>query len=178
MWDLPRPGLEPMSPALAGGFLSTAPPEKPSLNFKYDWLKCLGQNLMEIRSLTQHFCGLFMWAGHLHLLEPDMYCFCVIHAYIQTWDSVISSFSALALGQVLHCNANDFHVNISKFFHPFSHFVTGIFSLALHQLPGHYISALSPGYLTRNLNDKIFIFLNDYLFILVCPPEEETPWRS
>ena len=29
MWDLPRPGFEPMSPALAGGFLSTAPPGKP-----------------------------------------------------------------------------------------------------------------------------------------------------
>ena len=29
MWDLPGPGLEPVSPALAGGFLTTAPPEKP-----------------------------------------------------------------------------------------------------------------------------------------------------
>ena len=29
MWDLPRPGLEPVSPALAGGFLTTAPPRKP-----------------------------------------------------------------------------------------------------------------------------------------------------
>ena len=29
MWDLPGPGLEPMSPALADGFLTTAPPGKP-----------------------------------------------------------------------------------------------------------------------------------------------------
>ena len=29
MWDLPRPGLEPVSPALAGGVLTTAPPGKP-----------------------------------------------------------------------------------------------------------------------------------------------------
>ena len=28
MWDLPRPGLKPMSPALAGRFLTTAPPGK------------------------------------------------------------------------------------------------------------------------------------------------------
>ena len=28
MWDLPGPGIEPMSPALAGGFLPTAPPGK------------------------------------------------------------------------------------------------------------------------------------------------------
>ena len=29
MWDLPRPGIEPVSPALAGRFLTTAPPGKP-----------------------------------------------------------------------------------------------------------------------------------------------------
>ena len=29
MWDLPRPGLEPVSPALAGGFSTAAPPGKP-----------------------------------------------------------------------------------------------------------------------------------------------------
>ena len=35
MWDLPGPGLEPMSPALAGRFLTTAPPGKPrSLSLK------------------------------------------------------------------------------------------------------------------------------------------------
>ena len=28
MWDLPGPGLEPMSLAVAGGFLTTAPPGK------------------------------------------------------------------------------------------------------------------------------------------------------
>ena len=31
MWDLPRPGLEPVSPALAGRFSTTAPPGKPPL---------------------------------------------------------------------------------------------------------------------------------------------------
>ena len=29
MWDLPRPGLEPVSPALAGRFSTTAPPGQP-----------------------------------------------------------------------------------------------------------------------------------------------------
>ena len=29
MWDPPRPGLEPMSPALKGRFSATAPPGKP-----------------------------------------------------------------------------------------------------------------------------------------------------
>ena len=31
MWDLPRPGLEPMSPALAGRLSTTAPPGKPQV---------------------------------------------------------------------------------------------------------------------------------------------------
>ena len=37
MWDLPGPGLEPMSPALAGGFLTTAPPGKPLRRILYYW---------------------------------------------------------------------------------------------------------------------------------------------
>ena len=32
MWDLPRPGLEPVSPALAARFSTTAPPGKPCLH--------------------------------------------------------------------------------------------------------------------------------------------------
>ena len=34
MWDLPGPGLKPVSPALAGGFLTTVPPGK-SLSLSY-----------------------------------------------------------------------------------------------------------------------------------------------
>ena len=41
MWDLPGPGLEPVSPALAGGFLTTAPSGKPpvfsTFIFKRRW---------------------------------------------------------------------------------------------------------------------------------------------
>ena len=33
MWDLPRPGLEPVSPALAGRLSTTAPPGKPHIYF-------------------------------------------------------------------------------------------------------------------------------------------------
>ena len=33
MWDLPRPGLEPVSPALAGRLSTTAPPGKPLFYF-------------------------------------------------------------------------------------------------------------------------------------------------
>ena len=33
MWDLPGPGLKPMSPALTGGFLTTEPPGKSLITF-------------------------------------------------------------------------------------------------------------------------------------------------
>ena len=35
MWDLPRPGLEPVSPALAGRFSTTVPPGKPKCQHFY-----------------------------------------------------------------------------------------------------------------------------------------------
>ena len=45
MWDLPGPGLEPVSPALAGGFLTTAPPGKPPRLF----LKVIIITILHIR---------------------------------------------------------------------------------------------------------------------------------
>ena len=33
--DLPNPGIEPMSPALAGGFFTTEPPGQPNLGRLY-----------------------------------------------------------------------------------------------------------------------------------------------
>ena len=35
MWDLPGPGIEPLSPPLAGRFLTTGPPEK-SLSYSFN----------------------------------------------------------------------------------------------------------------------------------------------
>ena len=33
MWELPRPGIKPVSPALAGGFLTTGPTGKFCISF-------------------------------------------------------------------------------------------------------------------------------------------------
>ena len=41
MWDPPRPGLEPVSPALAGGLSTTAPPGKPLFLFILTKSLCL-----------------------------------------------------------------------------------------------------------------------------------------
>ena len=39
MWDPPRPGLEPVSPALAGRLSTTAPPGKPKKSFcEISWI--------------------------------------------------------------------------------------------------------------------------------------------
>ena len=42
MWDLPRPGLEPVSPALGGRFSTTAPPGKPLIQvFEQGVTRCI-----------------------------------------------------------------------------------------------------------------------------------------
>ena len=75
-WDLPRPGLEPVSPALAGrlsttappgkpagGFLTTAPPGK-SQNFIYEKVMTkpkvcrMGVSYSSTPHLTSQLCGL------------------------------------------------------------------------------------------------------------------------
>ena len=48
MWDIPRPGLEPVSPALAGRFSTTAPPGKPHFppfDFGFGHVSCFGQSI-------------------------------------------------------------------------------------------------------------------------------------
>ena len=47
MWDLPRPGLEPASPALAGRFSTTAPPRKPPNLFLITRLPSFPPSIME-----------------------------------------------------------------------------------------------------------------------------------
>ena len=60
MWDLPRPGLEPVSPALAGRFSITAPPGKPRGTFSLELkMKFLDRNAQTL---------IFAAAIHLHLL--------------------------------------------------------------------------------------------------------------
>ena len=46
MWDLPRPGLEPVSPALAGGLSTTAPPGKPRVLF---FVSCSQHSILQLR---------------------------------------------------------------------------------------------------------------------------------
>ena len=49
MWDFPRPGLEPVSPALAGRFSTTEPPGKPHMFLFYLLIDC---KLLQRQGLT------------------------------------------------------------------------------------------------------------------------------
>ena len=40
MWDPPRPGLKPVSPALAGRLSTTGPPRKPNLSVLIIFIAC------------------------------------------------------------------------------------------------------------------------------------------
>ena len=57
MWDLPRPGLKPVSPALAGRFSTTAPPGKP-------WML---DSLHELFQVIFTFLSPFYGWGNSHL---------------------------------------------------------------------------------------------------------------
>ena len=54
MWNLPQPGIEPVSPALAGGFLPTVPPGSAFIWF---W--------------NEGYSGLMKWTGDFSLF----FCF-------------------------------------------------------------------------------------------------------
>ena len=60
MWDLPGPGLEPVSPALAGRFLTTVPPGKPP----HPFLSCLlFNNFVSVFVVSRPLCD----PGHSRL---------------------------------------------------------------------------------------------------------------
>ena len=69
MWDLPRPGLEPASPALAGRFSTTAPPGKPPLTY---FLRTVFNVIMEIEKMLDVF--VFRLNSYIH----DIICICKV----------------------------------------------------------------------------------------------------
>ena len=65
MWDFPRPGLEPLSPALAGRLSTTAPPGKPSTKFLIKTSDMLGSLFLEGSGVN-----IIMWAGFICTENP------------------------------------------------------------------------------------------------------------
>ena len=66
MWDLPGPGLKPVFPALAGGFLTTAPPGK-SDPFTFNLYVSLYLKWTYFRQYTVESCFLIR-SDNLYLL--------------------------------------------------------------------------------------------------------------
>ena len=59
MWDLPRPGLEPVSPALAGRFSTTAPPGKPCRLFDdghSEWCEVIAHCTFDLHFSNNYRC--------------------------------------------------------------------------------------------------------------------------
>ena len=83
MWDLPRPGLEPVSPALAGRFSTTAPPGKPKTLYFYK------NDFSKNNENSTYFCFLqiFLMSDnrkHLNLhicflIQSSVVCFCEVN---------------------------------------------------------------------------------------------------
>ena len=74
MRDLPGPGIEPVSPALAGGFFTTEPPEKPG-NFSH---KRNISKLWKVNVLFEIFCLKILFKSflsHTFKMESSVVCF-------------------------------------------------------------------------------------------------------
>ena len=71
MWDLPRPGLEPVSPALAGRSSTTEPPGKPPLEVFVHQVRGPGMHIYfkKKQQKPRQFCGL--WSKAHSVLEGE-----------------------------------------------------------------------------------------------------------
>ena len=84
MWDLPGPGFEPVSPALAGGFLTTVPPGK----FRAMILTMVRHRLRKAfgeRETVPSFLGMLRW----HFLEQKQE-----KGGVQGWELSLSNVAA------------------------------------------------------------------------------------
>ena len=95
MWDLPRPGIEPMSPALAGRFLTTVPPGQSQFSTFFLLqiyllifiFGCVGSSLLHVGFLQLQPAGATLccgaWASHCGGFS------CCRARALGTWASVV-----------------------------------------------------------------------------------------
>ena len=118
MWDLPRPGLEPVSPALAGRFSTTTPPGKPCFLFFYKFIYFI-LFILFLAALGLCFCmRAFLWfwqaGATLHCGAQASHCggFSCCGAWaLGTWASVV-----VAQG-LSSCGSRALERRLSKLWH-------------------------------------------------------------
>ena len=81
MWDPPRPGLKPVSPALAGRFSTTVPPGKPTNNYclsssEASYEEGIHRSVLQIRDMrpapaSQWWSNIQSWALWCHPQAPN-----------------------------------------------------------------------------------------------------------
>ena len=73
-WDLPRPRIQPVSPALAGGFFSPEPPGKPSPGLVITHLSIL-THISQVSAIKWKFCPkwvIIWWTLYVLSIEWDV----------------------------------------------------------------------------------------------------------
>ena len=91
MWDLPGPGLEPVSPALAGRFLTTVLPGKPP-NLLFNVILSKEKFKCKVISIVP-----------FHLYHSSLYCSGpVLNAAIRAFNSYVESPSLRSLYHALY----------------------------------------------------------------------------
>ena len=125
MWDLPRPGIKPMSPALAGGLFTTEPPRKPSLvcilSIEIQWnnkgpdsLVSKSWVLINARLSSSSFspsCLRFPETYVSLKFPPDQCHECGTGADSKCWSHLLFWFSSLALRLSLRINCVWLHTS-------------------------------------------------------------------
>ena len=108
MWDLPRPGLEPVSPALAGRFSTTAPPGKPpDLAFLLPFA-----NTFAGECINHSPCPKTLAHVHTHANCPDVIyksSFCTTSSFFTYWSPTEKSNMPFHRIEKDNCKINGFH---------------------------------------------------------------------
>ena len=85
MWDLPRPGLEPVSPALAGRLSTTAPPGNPLFAFL---TKLSAEHIIGGQAIIVHWQYRFTWNPRQRKAEIIL---------CRAWSHLLLGYSSLQL---------------------------------------------------------------------------------